>query len=63
MKPTLKQRLENELHSIKNRCIMLEKNIISYKESNMLIDAAMNKIKLDTLLLVVDRIELLLSDD
>lgn len=56
MKSTLNELLRSELKSIETRIEMLEKHIREYTKANNLMDAAINKIKLDTLTMVHARL-------
>lgn len=56
MKQTLNELLRLELKSIETRIEMLEMHIIEYVSANNLMDAAINKIKLQTLTMVHSRL-------
>ena len=46
---------------MKTRCEMLERHLTEYIAENHLMDAAMTKIKLETLQMVVNKLEQLLT--
>ena len=61
MKQTLRTELENMLSKIERRIAMLEENIASYKIEDNFEGAMKNQIKMNTLILIKEDLQVILS--
>jgi len=57
MKETLEKRIESEILIMIERCNVLEKHILGYLAAGNYYDAAINKTKKETIMLVIERLQ------